>query len=68
MTPEQQQLFDAMTPLQKAEALQRAGWVAAGDGSGPLAESEWWPPQALADKVPEMTCDFEHAVSVTLSL
>ena len=35
MTLEQQQKLNSMTDVQKAEGLQRVGWVPAGEGNGP---------------------------------
>ena len=66
MNTEQRAMFNSMSATQKADGLRRAGWVPAGSGDGPVGESEWWPPACLAHLVPEMTCDFDRAVSVTV--
>ena len=66
MTPEQTNQFNNMTDKEKAEGLQRIGWKPAGDGDGPLGESEWWPPPRF-ENVVSSTCSFYHAIEVTFA-
>lgn len=54
---------DTRTDAEKASALVRAGWVAAGNGDGLLGEDEWWPPAFI--QIDALTVPFAEAYRLT---